>query len=70
MTEEVCGKLVYKNMGGHEPDFVYNVYVPVTITHAFGAKTSYIAIPIYPKGTAAADGYKYGMDGDYVKIAK
>ena len=68
--EEVGGKLVYKNMGGHEPDFVYNVYVPVTITHAFGAKTSYIAIPIYPKGTAAADGYKYGMDGDYVKIAK
>ena len=68
--EEVGGKLVYKNMGGHEPDFVYNVYVPVTITHAFGVKTSYIAIPIYPKGQAAADGYKYGQDGDYVKIAK
>lgn len=68
--EEVGGKLVYKNMGGHEPDFVYNVYVPVTITHAFGAKTSYIAIPIYPKGRAAEDGFKYGSDGDYVKIAK
>ena len=68
--EEVGGKLVYKNMGGHEPDFVYNVYVPVKITHAFGEKTSYIAIPIYPKGTAAADGFKYGTDGDYVKIAK
>ena len=68
--EAVGGKLVYKNMGGHEPDFVYNVYVPVTITHAFGAKTSYIAIPIYPKGQAAGDGYKYGMDGEYVKISK
>ena len=68
--EEVGGKLVYKNMGGHEPDFVYNVYVPVKITHAFGEKTSYIAIPIYPKGRAAEDGFKYGSDGDYVKIAK
>ena len=68
--EEVGGKLVYKNMGGHEPDFVYNVYVPVKITHAFGEKTSYIAIPIYPKGRAAEDGFKYGSDGGYVKIAK
>ena len=51
------GKLLYKNLGGHEPNFVYNVYVPVTITHHFGAKTSWIAIPIYPKGQAAGDGY-------------
>ena len=68
--ESVAGKLVYKNMGGHEPDFVYNVYVPVKITYAFGEKEDLIAIPIYPKGQAAEDGYKYGMDGDYVKIAK
>lgn len=68
--EEVGGKLVYKNIGGHEPDFVYNVYVPVTITHAFGAKTSWIAIPIYPKGQAAGAGYKYSQDGAYVKITK
>ena len=40
------------------------------ITYAFGEKEDLIAIPIYPKGQAAEDGYKYGMDGDYVKIAK